>query len=240
MIFSFHKLHKWLGILLAIPILLVCITAILLAHDKMFGLKDLRVNASWLPAYGPAVVKAKRQEIKAVLVDAEDRIYIGTKGGLFVLHKGEITEFEALRGLDVRAIIPGKETILVATKQGLWMSQEEKWRRIFAGDVHGVSVAKDGAILVAIHKQGLLISRNEGRSWRGVKKAKIAIATLPPWHVDEKVKLEKLIKDLHTGKALLTKEWDWLWIDLISLTIMILTLVGVYIWWKKQRLKAYF
>jgi hypothetical protein len=42
--------------------------------------------------------------------------------------------------------------------------------------------------------------------------------------------------DLHTGKALLGKHAEWLWIDLVGGALLFLSLTGVYLWWRGRRL----
>lgn len=49
--FSSRKWHAWISFVLALPILIVSITAILISHAQGFGFRDVRVDASWLPGY---------------------------------------------------------------------------------------------------------------------------------------------------------------------------------------------
>jgi hypothetical protein len=47
--------------------------------------------------------------------------------------------------------------------------------------------------------------------------------------------LARVIRDLHTGEALLGHDAEWIWNDIVGGTMTFLALTGVYLWWKGQR-----
>lgn len=50
----------------------------------------------------------------------------------------------------------------------------------------------------------------------------------------ERITLGKLMLDLHTGRAFLGKEAEWIWIDLLGLVWVFLGGTGLYLWWHAQ------
>lgn len=78
-----RRWHSWISAILALPILIVGLTAIFIAHDKALGLKKMGVSAEWLPGYGQT--KSEHAELRATLPLADGGLWLAAKGGL--MHK---------------------------------------------------------------------------------------------------------------------------------------------------------
>ncbi len=228
---TLRKWHKWTGVIIAIAFGIVGITTFFFAHGKKLGFDEVFVNASWLPGYQAYATKREEMEVKCCLNTSEGKWFLGTKSGLFVITGGKVAPVDQLQNMDVRNIIKNRNDLLVATKQGVWMLRGNYWKRIYKGDVHGVTVSNNGEIIIA-SKKGLRISHDNGKSWVKPVFLNTALSKFELPNIAQKISLQKLIGDLHTGKAFFGKSLEWVWIDVLGLTVIFLTATGVYFWWK--------
>ncbi len=83
-------------------------------------------------------------------------------------------------------------------------------------------------------EQGVLMSKNQGSSWEQAPQITKLLSELPN---KQPLQLGKLMKDLHTGKALMGKKYEWIWADILALVLVLLALTGIYMWWKSQKRK---
>ena len=228
---TLRKWHKWAGVIIAIAFCIIGITTLFFAHGKELGFDDVFVNASWLPGYKTNSTKREEMEVKCCINTSEGEWLLGTKSGLFVISGGKATLVDQLQNMDVRNIIKNQNALFVATKQGVWMSRGNNWKRIYKGDAHGVTVGNNGEIVVA-SKKGLRISNDNGKNWAKHAPLNDALSKFKRPNNAQKISLQKLMVDMHTGKAFIGKSLEWVWIDILGLTFIFLTGSGVYLWWK--------
>ena len=228
--------HLWVSLVLALPILVVAVTAVFIAHDKALGLKDLPVAAQWLPGYR-AEARATGLEPRASLVSAAGEQFIGTNGGLYRLEAGRLAMVDGFAGVPVRALAEAPWGIVVAARNGVWVGRAGAWRRSHGGDAWNASLRADGVVTVALKEHGLLLSA-DGERWRADPQLMQALAAAAAEGGAEPITLGKLVLDLHTGKAFFGKAWEWIWIDLVGAAMALLALTGVYMWWRGERRKA--
>lgn len=237
--FNSRNWHIWVSVILSLPILIVAATAVFIAHKKALGTDEMTVAANWLPGYRGAAAKLGRNEARAGLTTAGGETWIATNGGLYRLTSKQLVAIEALAGTQVRGLAEAPWGRVAAAKNGIWLQEnggDKPWRRVHRGDAWSAASQPDGSIVVALKDQGLLLSR-DGQRWQSDAHVTSALASLPAGAA-EPMTLGKLIMDLHTGRALLGKEGEWIWIDLVGLAISLLALTGVYMWWRNQRRKA--
>lgn len=224
--------HKWLGIVLALPLLLVALTAILLAHDKALGLRELPVVADWLPGYAEAM--------PGVEIRAAQRLgevdYVATRLGLFMLRGERVESVPALRGVELRDLaVAADGRLYVAARNGVWAGSEAgEWRQVLRAEAWSVNIRADGTILAATRERGLVVSSDAGAHWQA--EAAMARHIAEQSGIDPRAtSLGRLILDLHTGKALLGKQYEWLWIDITGATMFFLGISGLVMWWRARR-----
>ena len=228
--FSARKWHAWISFVLAFPILLVAITAILITHGPALGFRDINVNASWLPGY---TAITKREVVTTLHTPGE--LWIGTATGLFLQTANGISEVEGFSGQEIRTLLRIDNTVLVLTTQGLFAQHNDRWEKIVRGPVNNV-YADDGAIYAMSRGKGLQSSRDGGASWQSVVDASVALSKLPPISsVPATAVLARVIRDIHTGDALVGKERGWVWVDAVGGTMTFLGITGIVLWWKGQR-----
>lgn len=224
--------HAWLSVILSMPLFIVGMTAILIAHHKALGLKELPFAADWLSANQTLV--AAELEVKAGLVTATGQWYLGTKNGLLMLQDGALQAVPALTGQEIRSLSANGPLLVAAGNRGAWLLQDGVWRQINRRPAHQVQLAVDGAIYLATLDNGLLFSRDWGATWAPLPHIEAALRAAPPMP-PESYDFNKLVMDLHTGKAIFGKHWEWLWIDSLGLLMLFLSMSGVYLWWQGQK-----
>ncbi|MBS4053076.1 MAG: PepSY domain-containing protein [Methylomonas sp.] len=223
--------HAWLSIVLSIPLFLVGVTAVLIAHNKTLGLKDMPLN--WLS--DSPMRAAELPEIRASLSSRDGRRFLGGKSGLYVLQHDKIHAVAALAGSEVRSLSENQQLLVAAGSMGAWLLNGETWRAVYRKPVHQAHIGADNSIFLATVEHGLLVSRDLGASWQADQPSLAALQTLPPAAVRENYSFNKLVMDVHTGKAFMGKSWEWLWIDCLGLLLVFLALSGVYLWWQGQK-----
>ena len=226
-----RKWHAWISFAISLPILLVAITAILIAHGQKLGFRDIKVDASWLPGYSSAPAQ---REARATL-NTPDALWIGTLNGLFVQSAGSVREIEFFSGQEVRALPRTANTVFVLTTQGLFAQRGDTWQRVSKGPVAG-AYADGNDVYMTTRDKGLQVSDDQGASWKPVAAASSALEQLPPLGPEPaKMVLARVIRDLHTGEALLGHDGEWIWNDVVGGTMTFLGVSGLFLWWRGQR-----
>jgi hypothetical protein len=231
--------HAWWSVVLALPIVIVSLTAVFIAHGKSLGLGEIAASAGWLPGYSVATMEPA-VELRAVYADRDGTRYVAAKQGLFVSDGETLQPVEALAGMEVRGLVRAGGTLYAAAKDGVWANRGDGWARILKAEAWSLNAQADGALVAAVKDRGVLVSRDGGDTWsvdaalREVVTAYAATAPAKP------LTLANLVMDLHTGKAFLGKEYEWLWIDVVGLTMVFLSFSGLIVWWRtrRQKLKA--
>lgn len=230
--------HNWISFALVIPILLVAVTAVFIAHNKAQGLKDIDVTAAvgWLPGYSEGEQAREQCEIGSTLRLADGHWLLDTKVGLFELQGDKAQPVASIGHTQVRDLPATPFGILLAAKNGVWLEQQGQWRRALKGDAWSLSLDPAGDVLASIKDKAPLRS-SDGQDWQEQHQVAqaLALAALPAQAATRQVSLDNLVMDLHTGKALLGKKTEWVWIDAVGLVMSFLGLTGIYLWWCGER-----
>lgn len=223
---SNRLVHLWSGVLLALPMFIVGITAVFIAHKDGLGLKDM-------PIGGLSMAATKELELRAVTQTADGRLWLGSQQGLFVQQADGTAQRQA--DFEVRQLLAEGDSLWVASKMGLYLLQDGGLEQRLDGDVHGIGRLADGQLMASVKDIGALHSR-DGLSWSPWAGNAALLAaqgeTATPYTFG------KLVMDLHTGKAFFGKSGEWLWIDVLGITLALLGLTGVWVWWQSRRRAA--
>jgi hypothetical protein len=237
----FFNWHLWSGLILTLPLVLVSLTAILIAHEKGLGTKEIAINAGWLPGYG------SEENIKFYLDDIKDvqiignKTYYASKLGVVVEENQKITILKNTEGDEVRDLLLVGDSLYIASKEGLFVSTKNKALLLKKGDFHGININKN-KLYAAEGKKGFHISSDNGKTWLNSKLSKtIGKENMKNFSTSieksdylEKLTLEKLVLDIHTGKAFFGDESMWIWIDLIALSLLFMIFTGIWMWYKRK------
>jgi hypothetical protein len=235
--------HMWAGIIFAIPVVLVSLTAIFIAHEKGLGTKKILVNAGWLPGYQTSEEDLAHylDDVKA-FAQADGKQYYGTKVGVLEQSPAGLRVLPGTEGKEVRDLEISGFSIFVASKYGVYQVMEGATDELIKGDFHGIQI-EDGQLIASQGKYGVMTSTDGGKNWD--QQGKLS-QILPPTALAsissqlelsgqmEAVAMEKLILDIHTGKAFFGENAMWVWIDLIGLSLLLMTVTGIWMWYKRK------
>ena len=219
--FSARVLHNWVSVALVLPLFIVGMSTFFMAHEKTLG--------QYIIGYTTEAV-----DIKDLLKTHDGRTFLATKEGAYQAINEVLTPIIELNS-EIRVLeLLDDGRLIAAGKYGVWLSENgDSWSKLHNGDIHGLQILPKHWYLVT-KKQGVLLSSDQGQSWQQALKINQLISTM-----DEKRPLElgKLMKELHTGKALLGEKYEWIWADILAFVLVLLSLTGIYIWWKSQKRK---
>jgi hypothetical protein len=237
----FFNWHLWSGLIFTIPILLISITAILIAHEKGLGTKEIAVNAGWLPAYGSNKdIKHYLDDVKDVIINKE-KTYFASKIGVVIESNKKIEILKNTEGFEVRDLLLIDNKLWIASKEGLFIADNDVVKLVKKGDFHGIN-NNGNQILASEGKHGFHTSDNNGKTWVSKKiSTEIGKENLDSFSKSieketflEKLTLEQLVLDIHTGKAFFGDGSMWIWIDLIGLSLLFMTFTGIWMWYKRK------
>jgi len=227
--FNPRVLHNWFSIALVLPLFIVGMSTFFMSHEKALG--------QYVIAYTDEAA-----EIRDLLATADGRTFLATKAGAY-----QATSVQE-QGKDKIVFAPIEELsseirileqlndgrILAAGKHGLWLSEADGlWQQRYSGDVHGVQIEAQ-LWHVITKRKGVLMSRDQGLSWQKDSQIDQFLSSLQG---KRPLMLGDFMKDLHTGEALLGREYEWIWADILAFVLVLLSLTGVYMWWKSQKRK---
>lgn len=219
-----RKWHIWLGVILLLPIAIVALTAVFIAHDKELGLKQITIG---IPVTEPAEVKT--------IVPLQGDVWLAA--GKFGIARQQLkdgvplTSVTELAGVDIRQLLIVQNTVLAAGNQGVFLRDGEAWKPTLKADIHQLSA--DGIAILAVAKDNHLYRSEDYKTWN---KITLPIALDSLHGETQYYTASKLVMDLHTGKAFFGKAGEWVWIDVIGLAIFFLTFSGVILWWRRRQL----
>jgi len=229
--------HAWLSVVLALPILLVSVTAIFIAHDKALGLKEIPVAAKWLPGYADGTWR-QSLEIRSHFVAADGSQYVGSKYGLFRVEAAALAAIPGTEGLEVRGLHQHQGNLVLATKTGLYVAEGGAARKVLNMEAWSLTALPDGSLSASVRDDGIMVSSDGGLTWRRHQPVAEAVAAYARTMPDRPLTLGNLVMDLHTGKAFLSKDAQWIWIDATGAVMTFLGLSGLVVWWRTRRRKA--
>ena len=235
----------WTGLIFTVPILLISITAVMIAHHKGLGTKKIAVNAGWLPGYGVDSEKDLAHyvdDIKAFKT-LNNTHYYGTKlGVLYSTGDQNIHLVNGTEGMEIRDLQVYENQLFIAGKNGIYKLTGSKAAMLKEGDFHGID-ADNNRLIASGGKNGFFTSTDLGETWSKPQRISeitqaSSLATLSRTVKDEaymeKLNLEKLALDIHTGKAFFGEGAMWIWIDLIAISFLVMTITGIYMWYKRK------
>lgn len=225
-----RRWHGWLAIVLALPFLLLAITGVFFAHGNALGFRQIYVSATPWPGYP----QAGTLEIRAA-ARSGDVWWLATSQGLVKAENGSAVVASDLGDAEVKILQATPQGVLAIAGDGLWREEQGSWKRILKGVV--TQANGDAQVLTAVLKgKGVQVSADGGQTWNPLEPAiKPALATLPVSQKPAEVTLSQLVKDLHTGKALFTDKFSWIWQDLMGFVLCFLAFSGAYMWWIRRR-----
>lgn len=242
--FNWRKWHYWLGIILSFPVLIVALTAVVIAFQGSYKAKSFEphINVSWLPGYSSGLMAKelirKSLEIRASLTSKDNTRYIGTGSGIYALRKDSVISFPELFGYEIHCLQQTSSTLWIGTKKGLFALAfaNGELNHILDKDIHHIEITNDSSLTVSDNKS-LYLTKDYGNTWKkdeALNKLAVTGQQIPNLHTSNTIPLHKLVMDLHTGKAFFGKSFEGIWIVLVGLSVFLLTFTGVWMWAKRK------
>ncbi|OHD88986.1 hypothetical protein [Sulfuricurvum sp. RIFCSPLOWO2_12_FULL_43_24] len=220
--------HIWLGVAFALPLLIVGLTTIFLAHGKALKLDEYAISSSYFPGYW-SEKKKMQGELRVYFVAPNGAEYYGYKNGLIIQKEGKTQEVEEFAQDDIRSITLWNDQVVIGTKKGVFIENEGAYESILEADIWDVMAQND--LLYAVSKEGMMSYESEAQEWEEVN-----LPERKACNDGDAVTLKKLNIDLHTGKALLGDKGMWIWEDILAISLLFFIFSGVFLWYsKKQR-----
>ena len=178
-------IHKWIGILSAIFVLILSVSGFLLMHPEEFGIEQAQISGKYLPEKYFKVQHARRRIQSLAMVPGSGQIlYAGTDIGVYRSQDGGKPWLQTNQGLfdqDIRALaIDPKDpsTIYAGTSRGVFKSEDagDTWSDWFDETsglthtkIHDIALHPDNPeILFVATDGGIFQSLDAGESWQPV------------------------------------------------------------------------
>lgn len=233
-----RRIHLWVAIVLAIPMLLMSFTGVLIS---LRSVTDLKVPMRWMGAESIP----ERLPITAYLESADGTAWIGNAQGLYRVRGDKAELVEAFAGQEVVGLAQLREAALpmVATRMAVWTPRDDQWTAVRRGRVRQLGNLPDGRVLVISGGRGEMADgkpmvSDDGQQWRPHARAMQAQKTLPPL-TDPKVALHQFMREIHSGAFLLGKgPGEMTWSGVVGGVLALLSLTGLWIWVRVERQKS--
>lgn len=231
-----RRIHLWIAVILAMPMLLVSVSGILIA---MRSISTIKVPMVWLGAESvPSSLPAN-----AFLVH-QGISWVGNAQGVFRVQNAVAEPIAHFAGLEVigLAVLGEQATPLIATRMAIWHERQGKWVPAQRGRVRQLASLPDGRVLAIIGGRGEMADSrpwvtNDGVNWETYLPAIEANRALPALENPE-VALSQWMRELHSGAFFFGKgPGEMIWSNLLGWVLVVLTLTGLWIWWKTERAK---
>ncbi|MBT5551985.1 MAG: hypothetical protein HOJ79_16080 [Nitrospina sp.] len=178
-------IHKWVGLVFAIFILVLSVSGFLLMHPEEFGIEDAQISGKYLPEKYFKVQHARRR-IQSLVTDTASGkiIYAGTDVGIYRSEDSGKTWLQTNQGLfdqHIHSIVidpKDSDTIYAGTGRGVFKSEDagDTWSEWFdesAGLTHSkiydlVLHPEDSDILFSATDGGVFQSLDAGENWEPV------------------------------------------------------------------------
>jgi len=136
-----REVHKWVGVVLALFVIVIGVTGVVLIHKKDFrSLKETEVPGAFIPGWYSEEMGKKGKEVKALAVGTDDStrgvLMAGTKAGLMARQEGRWMQMgEAIGGAEVTSLLLTERRWLAGTQHGLYQSLDSgrTWEAVKEG-----------------------------------------------------------------------------------------------------------
>jgi hypothetical protein len=230
-----RRIHLWIAVILAIPMVLMAATGILIS---MRSVANLPVPMKWMASE----TVPERLPIMAYLEGVDGTVWVGNANGLYAITPGGAKPVEKFTGQEVvgLATLPGKDLPLVATRMAIWNETDGAWEAVKRGRVRQLSSLPDGRVLAISGGRGEMADgkpmvTRDGASWTPYKAAMQANAQLPKLE-NPSVALHTFMRELHSGAYFLGKgPGEMVWSNVMGWVLVLLSLTGLWMWLKRER-----
>lgn len=233
-----RRIHLWVAVILAIPMLLMAATGIMIAMRSM---TKITVPMSWMGAE----TVPERLPVTAFAETAGGVLWIGNAQGLYRVAGGSATTETAFAGQEVVAVarVGERDLPLVATRMAVWSNVDGTWQAVRRGRVRQLSTLSDGRVLAISGGRGEMADGKamitaDGSDWKPHGALMRANKLLPPLD-NPSVQLHQFMRELHSGAYFFGKgTGEMVWSNIMGWVLVLLSLTGLWMWALRERRKV--
>ena len=232
-----RRIHLWIGVILALPMVLVAITGILIS---IRSIGNINVPMRWMSSESIP----EHLPISAYAETADGTIWIGNAQGLNRIKDQQVEVIETFNGQEIigLATLSVATTPIVATKMAVWSSTEDGWKSQLKGRVRQLTAQSGGVLAIAGGRgdmaDGKPMFTLDGIHWQVYQPVMQANSKLPILE-NPRVALHLFIRELHSGAYWFGKGLgEMIWSNILGWILTALSLTGLWMWWKVERQKA--
>ena len=225
---TWHKHHKWLGIVLGFFLLMFCLSGLVLNHPTLFS--ALNVSRKYLPAsyqyhqWNQGLLRGSLKWNDHIMLYGNNGIWLTDSTATTFKDDNQGfpsgTDHRNIRGL---ALLPGNR-LFAAGQYGLYERTGQRWTHISLPkdeDEKLCDITAKGDSLIVTSRSFVYLATPPYRLFR-------RIMLRPASHSDGKVSLFRTVWLLHSGAIFGTV--GILFVDFIALVLLFLCLTGIAYW----------
>ncbi len=229
---SWRKFHRWVGLVLAVFMIVFCVSGIILNHRSIVS--GLDVNRSLLP-FGYRIADYSNGVVKGTLSLGKDSVIVYGCGGVWLTDTAA-THWKALvdgfgKGVDRRnvrnVVVDKRGTLWCITNYSLYRFTGSAWESVdlSSGDERLTDVAlnSDSTTIVALSRSAVYEFPADGKQVPDVKRHELRA----PEGFSPKETLFRTVWKLHSGE--LFGMPGILVVDAIAVVLIILSVTGIII-----------
>jgi hypothetical protein len=233
-LWNLRKIHLWIGIIVAIPLILIAITGFLISARSVM---NISIPMSWT---GKEAIE--RLPLTAFTQTKDGTAWIGNSQGLYSIQNDNVIKIPDFEGQEIVALVSLYEFLepIVATKMAIWHYQNNKWTAVKRGRVRELLILSDGSVLGISGGIGELADSKpfitkDGVTWQPYILAMKANEQLPK--IDNpKIPLHQFMREIHSGVYFFGKgSGEIIWNGFFGFIILVVSFSGLLIWYKRKR-----
>lgn len=236
-IFTWKKYHRWVGLVLAVFMLVFCVSGIILNHRSLF--RSCEVSRSLLPSsyhiknFNNGIIRG------SLSIGGDSVLAYGCAGVWLTDHQAkQWTEYNA--GLPDGADNRNVRNIVITKDGNIWMATQydvyrwggKQWEKIPLADndtrITDIALNKDSSKVVILSRDAVFLASGRSDSYIGMQeklRRDVKITLLAPKNYTPKTTLFRTVWKLHSGEffGLPGK----LVVDAVALVLIILSITGI-------------
>ncbi len=239
---TLHRLHKWVGLIAALWLIVLGVTGLMLDHrDTWRWLWQSGVSGSWVK--NDVVKKSKEGQIRLFQINPNNnQQYIagGLSGLWWTGNAGKDwlkTRFIGIQhSLMISAVLfSSNNRVWIATDNGIWLSLNSgvSARQIILANqwVSAIAVNKHTQVITGVIDRTKIFKYSvKTKQLSFIDSKKIETESLP-----DEISLSRFIRDIHYGRGVFYIPISLLWNDISAIAMVVLPLTGFLFYWLPKR-----
>jgi len=239
---TLHRIHKWMGLVAAIWLIVLGSTGFLLDHrDTWRWLWQEGVSENWVN--DDVIEKSKTGQTRLYQINSENsqqHVAGGLTGLWWSADAGKNWFKTKFIGVDKPPMI---STVLFTSKNKLWIASDDGLWLSNNGGMSALHITLEGnwVSALSINEQTRTLTGviNRTKIFKYViERNEIDLLDIKPANVEslpKAISLSRFIRDIHYGRGIFEIPLSLLWNDISAIAMVILPLTGLLFYWLPKR-----